>query len=155
MKRAVVSLAALTFALAVGLQAQDTANFAGTWKLNMEKSEMGGGGRSGRGGRGGGMMGEMTVSQTATELTVTRGQNTIVYKLDGSEVTIPSPRGEAKAKARVEGTTIVIETTRSMGENTITTTSTWSMEGGTLVVSSVTATPMGERKAKMVYDKAS
>jgi hypothetical protein len=152
MKRAVVSLAALTFALTVGLQAQGAANFAGTWKLNMEKSEMGGGGR---GGRGGGMPGDMVIKQTATELSVTRGENTTVYKLDGSEVTIPGPRGEAKAKARAEGATIVIETTRSMGENTITTTSTWSMEGDNLVISSVSATPMGERKTKMVYDKAS
>jgi hypothetical protein len=136
MKRAVTTLAVLTFALSVGLLAQ-APNFAGTWKLNAEKSEMGGGG--GRMGGGGGMMGEM------------------VDKLDGSESTNAGMRGETKSKAKVEGSTIVIDSTSSFegpnGAMTITSKEVWSMDGGSLVINTTRTTPRGERTTKMVYDK--
>ena len=95
------------------------------------------------------MTGDMVVKQSATELSVTRGEQTIVYKLDGSEITIAGGRGNSQAKARVEGATIVIETTRAMGEMTMTSKATWSIDGGSLVIT--TTTPQGERK--QVYDK--
>ncbi len=153
MKRAVTTLAVLTFALSVALLAQ-APNFTGTWKLNAEKSEMGGGG----GGRmGGGMMGEMVVKQTAGELSVTRGEQTSVYKLDGSESTNAGMRGETKSKAKVEGATIVIDSTSSFegpnGAMTITSKEVWSMDGSNLVVTTTRTTPRGERTTKMVYDK--
>jgi hypothetical protein len=156
MKRAVTILAVLTFALSVGLLAQ-APNFAGTWKLNAEKSEMGGGGRMG-GRMGGGMMGgELVVKQTAAELSVTRGENTSVYKLDGSESTNQGMRGETKSKARVDGSTIVIDSTSSFegpnGAMTITSKEVWSMDGGSLVITTTRTTPRGERTTKMVYDK--
>jgi len=147
MKRAVVTLATLAFALAIGLPVQAQTSFSGTWKLNAEKSDMGGGGRGG--GRGGGMMGDMVVTQSATELSVTRGEQTTVYKLDGSEITIAGGRGNSQAKAHVEGTTIVIETTRTMGDQPTTTKATWAIVDGSLVITNVS--PRGE--TKMVYDK--
>ncbi len=153
MKRAVTTLAVLTFALSAGLLAQ-APNFAGTWKLNAEKSEMGGGG--GRG-MGGGMMGELVVTQTAAELSVTRGRNTSVYKLDGSESTNAGMRGETKSKAKVDGSTILIDSTSSFegpnGAMTITSKQVWSMDGGSLVITTTRTTPRGERTSKMVYDK--
>jgi hypothetical protein len=153
MKRAITTLAVLTFALSVGLLAQ-APNFAGTWKLNAEKSEMGGAG----GGRmGGGMMGELVVKQTAGELSVTRGQQTAVYKLDGSESTNAGMRGETKSKARIDGATIVIDSTSSFegpnGAMTVTSKEVWSMDGGSLVITTTRTTPRGERTTKMVYDK--
>lgn len=161
MKRAAITLVALTFALAVGLpaQAQDAARFAGTWKLNADKSDMGGGGRGGP--RGGGMAGPMatdlTIKAAANQLTVQRGDQTIVYKLDGSEFAIPAMRGEAKAKARLDGGTLVVESsqTMEMQGNTMTMSSkeTWTIEGGSLVISTVRSTPRGDRTTKMVYDK--
>ena len=143
MKRATITLATLAFALAIGLPAQAQTDFSGTWKLNAEKSDTGG-----RGGRGGAMT-DMVVKQSAAELSVTRGEQTIVYKLDGSEITITGARGNSTAKARVEGATIVIETTRAMNEMTMTSKATWSIDGGSLVIT--TTTPQGERK--QVYDK--
>lgn len=146
MKRAAITLATLALALAVALPAQAQTDFSGTWKLNAEKSVMGGRG----GGRGGGMMGDTVVKQTATELSVTRGEQTIVYKLDGTETTMTGGRGgTSTAKARVEGETIVIETSRMMGDQPVTTKAVWSMEGGSLVITTTTA--RGE--TKMVYDK--
>ncbi len=148
MKRAVITLATLAFALALGLPAQAQTSFAGTWKLNAEKSAMGGGG--GRGGGRGGMMGDMVVTQSATELSVTRGEQTIVYKLDGSETTITGGRGgTSTAKARVEGATIVIETSRMMNDQPMTTTATWALADGDLVITNTS--PRGE--TKMVYEK--
>ena len=144
MKRATITLATLAFALAIGLPAQAQTDFSGTWKLNAEKSDTGGRGA----GRGGGMT-DMVVKQSAAELSVTRGEQTIVYKLDGSEITITGARGNSTAKARVEGATIVIETTRAMNEMTMTSKATWSIDGGSLVIT--TTTPQGERK--QVYDK--
>jgi len=149
MKRAAITLATLAFALAVALPVQAQTDFSGTWKLNAEKSDTGGRG----GGRGGGMSGDIVVKQTAAELSVTRGEQVTLYKLDGSEITITGDRGNSTAKARVEGATIVIETTRAMNEMTMTTKATWAMEGGNLVITSVTATPNGDRTTKMVYDK--
>ena len=100
------------------------------------------------------MMGEMVVMQSATELSVTRGQRTLTYKLDGSESTNPGGRGgEVKSKARVEGATIVIESSQMMGEMSMTTKETWSMDGSSLVITSVRSTPNGERTTKMVYEK--
>jgi len=163
MKRAVITLVALVLALAVGLPAlaQDAARFAGTWKLNADKSDMGGGGRAGGGQRGGGMGGAMATGMTikagANELTVQRGDQTTVYKLDGSEFTIPGMRGEAKAKARLDGGKIVVESsqTMEMQGNTMTMSSkeTWAVEGGSLVITAVRTTPRGDRTTKMVYDK--
>jgi len=147
MKRAAISLATLAFALAMALPVQAQTDFSGTWKLNAEKSEMGGGGRGG--GRGGGMMAEMVVKQTATDLSVTRGEQTVVYKLDGSEVTIAGGRGNSQAKAHVEGATIVIETSRMMNDQTMTTKATWALVDGNLVVTN--SSPRGE--TKMVYEK--
>lgn len=145
MKRAAISLATLAFALAMAWPVQAQTDFSGTWKLNAEKSEMGGGG-----GRGGGMMAEMVVTQSATELSVTRGEQTVVYKLDGSETTVPGGRGgAATAKARAEGATIVIETTRMMNDQAMTTKATWAMVDGALVVTN--SSPRGE--TKMVYEK--
>jgi len=156
MKRAVTTLAVLTFALSVGLLAQ-APNFAGTWKLNAEKSEMGGGGGRMGGRMGGGMMGEMVVKQSAAELSVTRGEQTSVYKLDGSESTNEGMRGETKSKAKVEGSTIVIDSTSSFegpnGSMTINSKEVWSMDGGSLVITATRSTPRGERTTKMVYDK--
>ena len=160
MKRAVLTLTVLISAGAVGLQAQGRDQFAGTWKLNTDKSEMGGGrgggGQRGRG-MGGGMMAELVVTASASELSVEAGERTTTYKLDGSEFTIPGPRGDARAKARVEGSQILIESTSTFegpnGAMTITSKETWEIQDGSLVITTVYTTPRGDRTTKRVYDK--
>jgi hypothetical protein len=131
-------IAAAMLAVATMAYAQKP-DFSGTWQAEPSATAGGGGG----GQRGGGMGGPMTVKQTADTLTteMTRGENKIVatYKLDGS----PSENkqmgrgGEVvtKSTAKWDGNKLVISTERpGQDGNMMTTTQTWSMEGGNLVI---------------------
>ncbi|HLB54077.1 MAG TPA: hypothetical protein VJK71_03140 [Gemmatimonadales bacterium] len=152
-------LTTLTVQSAVG---QAKPNFAGTWKMNTEKSDpMGGGGGMGGGMGGGGMMAPLVITQTATELVEERTMGDqirkSVYYLDGRESTNPGMRGgESKSKASWDGNALVIETTSMMGENTITTKSvrTLSEDGKAMTVVTTRPGPSGETTTrKTVYDK--
>jgi hypothetical protein len=148
---------------ATAASAQDKPAFAGKWQLDTEKTaaanpQGGGGGRGG--GRGGMGMGPVTLTVDAASLTVERetpqGAMKTTYKLDGSEQTIMMGQGEAKAKAKWEGNTIVIETTRTFNENTVTTRTVYSMEGENLVIAT-TQPPRGGGEPvtrKQYYTKA-
>jgi hypothetical protein len=76
-------------------------DFTGTWTLDAAKSDA-----PGRGGRGG-AQGPITVTQDANTLTQKRGEQTLVYKLDGSESSNEvQGRGgvqTVKSKAKWEG----------------------------------------------------
>jgi len=144
---------------------QAKPNFSGTWKLNAEKSDpMGGGG--GGGGMGGGMAmaAPITITQTDATLTVVRTVNdqpqTSFYKLDGTESTNTSARGESKSKARWEGESLVIETSSSFngpnGAMTINSKDvrTLSADGKTMTIVSTRPNREGaETTRKTVYDK--
>jgi hypothetical protein len=125
-------IAAAVLAVATMAFAQKP-DFSGTW--TPEPSGMAGGGGGGMGGGGGrGMMGPMTVKQTATELSITRegrnGAMTQTYKLDGSESDIQMGQMTAKASAKWDGNKLVITTKTDMGENT----QTWSLDNGVLTI---------------------
>jgi hypothetical protein len=122
MKRLVLLAFAAAVILPFSARAQTKTDFSGTWTLDAAKSDAPGG----RGGRG--PQGPVTIKQTAADITI--GQAT--YKLDGSEsVNQMQGRGgatvEAKSKARWDGAKLVIETTRDMGGNTVTSTETRSL----------------------------
>jgi len=129
---------------ATAAAAQAHPNFAGKWTVDTEKTqaanpEMQGGGGMGGGGRGfGGMNAPMTITQDANTLTTARegpnGAMTTTYKLDGSETTISSQRGDSKATAKWDGNALVITTTREGMNGQMTTTATYTMEGNYLVV---------------------
>ena len=113
-------------------------DFSGTWAPDPAAAPAGGGG----GQRGGGM-GPMVVKQTADTLTVeqTRGENKVVqtYKLDGteSENKMMGRGGEmvTKSTAKWDGSKLVISTQRAGQDgNMMTTTQTWSLEGGNLTI---------------------
>ncbi len=74
--------------------AQAKPNFSGKWIQDMEKSDPAGGGGGGRGPAG---PQNLTITQTATELTIERetpnGAMKTVYKLDGSESVNAMGRG--------------------------------------------------------------
>lgn len=128
-------------------------DFSGTWTLDPEASQMGGGG-AGRQGGGRGMAGPMTVKQTADTLTVEtqgrQGPQTRTYKLDGSESEIQMGQNTAKATAKLDGNKIVISTTRTGQDgNAITTTETWSVADGVLTIESTG----GRGPSKRVYKK--
>jgi hypothetical protein len=113
-------------------------DFSGSWAPEAPAA-----GAEGGGGRRGGMSGPMTVTQTADTLTVeqTRGENKVVttYKLDGSasENKMMGRGGEVvtKSTAKWDGNKLVISTERPGQDGTpMTTTQTWSLEGGNLVI---------------------
>jgi len=143
MRRKIGIAAALVVALAVSGYAQTKPDFSGKWTLDPEASGMqAGGGR--------GMMGGMTVKQTADALTIERegrGGATMAttYKLDGSESDVTMGRGTAKATAKWDGAKLVITTKSDMGEST----QTWSVDGSTLTIE----TTGGRGPGKRVYKK--
>lgn len=122
MKRLVLLAFAAAVVLPFSVRAQMKTDFSGTWTLDATKSDAPGGRGGGRG-----PQGPVTIKQTASDIAI--GQAT--YKLDGSEsVNQMQGRGgmmEAKSKAHWDGAKLVIETTRDMGGNTVTSTETRSL----------------------------
>ncbi len=137
--------------------AQSKPNFSGTWTLDAAKSDPpparggGGGGRGGGGGgRGGG--GPVTITQTATDITI--GMQ--AYKLDGSEATIEGRGGSQKVKAMWDGATLVITTTRDIQGTTITTKAVRSLSANGMemtVVTTAEGMPGGGAPNKQVFTK--
>jgi hypothetical protein len=136
-------IAAAVLAVATVAYAQKP-DFSGTWTPDPAASPAPAGGGGGRG-----MMGPITVKQTATELSIQRegrsGVQTTTYKLDGTESEITMGQMTAKASAKWDGNKLVITTKTDMGENT----QTWSLEGGTLTIERTG----GRGPSKTVYKK--
>ena len=137
MKRARIGLVAVAvLAVATMVFAQAKPDFSGTWTPEPAAGAPAGGGAPGGGGGGGGrgMVGPMTVKQSATELTVEttggRGPTTRTYKLDGSETKIQMGQMEATATAKWDGNKLVITTKTDQGEQT----QTWSLANGVLTI---------------------
>ena len=159
MSARILTVAAVLASFAVhSAVGQAKPNFAGTWKLNVEKSDPAGGG--GGGGGGGMAPGLLTITQTATELVTeqTFGEQVrkATYYLDGRESTNPGMRGgESKSKARWDGNALIIETTSMMGENAVTTKTvrTLSEDGKTMTTVTTRPGPNGETTRKAVFDK--
>jgi hypothetical protein len=165
MKRVLALTIAAALVLPYAALAQAKPDFSGTWTLDAAKSDPpparggggggggraggGGGGRAGGGGgRGGG--GPVTITQSATEITI--GMQT--YKLDGSEVELMGRGGVAgKGKAMWQGNNLVIEQTRDFQGNSITTKEVRSLSGNEMTVVTTTSTPAGEQTRKTVYTK--
>ena len=143
---AMLGTAAAVVLLATRVFAQ-TPNFAGKWAPDAEKNAaamaaMGGGGGGRAGGGGGGRMGgmgggDMTITQDAKQLVITRttpnGEQKTTYNLDGTESkNMMMGRGgqtEQVSKAAFEGGKLVIKTQTPNGE----TVAFWYMEGDHLV----------------------
>jgi hypothetical protein len=129
---------------AAGVFAQGKPDFTGKWTADAEKTAaanpnaMAGGG--GGGGRGGGNAGggAFEVKQDATSLTRIgtgpNGPTETKYTLDGAAHDVTMGQGTAKVTAKVDGATIVIETTQDRNGTPTTTKAVWSMEGGDLVI---------------------
>lgn len=137
MYRTVAAVGALALLLtSVDLSAQTRPDFSGSWTVVAAAAPPagapagappgggGGGGRAGGGGRGGGMGGMMglgqaaTITQTATQLTITRtvadAQVRSVYNLDGSESSNTMSLGGNEivqvSRATWDGNNLVIRT---------------------------------------------
>ena len=173
---AMIILAFLTMPLTLNGQA-GKADFSGTWALNAEKSDFGGGpggppqgqGQPPQGARMRGSGGDFTAKQEANLLTVERTMTrqsgetvttTSKYTLDGKESINTTGRGESKSTATwlTDGKTLKIATSRTFdmdGESrTMTSNEEWTLTGaGTLSIKTTMSTPGGERTRTMVYDK--
>jgi hypothetical protein len=158
-----ICAAALAMPVLAGAQ---TTDFTGKWVQDMEKSDPMGGGRAGGGGGGRGPAGPqtITITQTATELTIERetqaGVQKTVYKLDGTESVNAGGRGgEVKSTSKWDGAKLVTKSSRSMtnqaGEAmTIETEEVRSLEAdGTMLVVTTTKSQMGEQTRKTVFKK--
>ena len=161
----------VSLALPVTGWAQAKTDFSGNWTFDEAKSDPapargGGGGGGGGGGRGGGRMGgapatAMTIKQSATELTIDRttaqGNQTAVYKLDGSDSTNTIGPGPATSQASWDGPRIVIATKQTVqgrgGEITIAAKDVYSRDGNTLVIETTRTTPGGTQNRKLIYTK--
>ena len=126
MRRVLLMAMVAAVVIPFAARAQSKADFSGTWTLDTAKSDPA---PQGRGGGGGGGGGSVTIKQTGTELAVTsegrQGPQTMAYKLDGSESSNEvMGRGGAqtvKSKAKWDGSSLVIETTRDFQGMPITT----------------------------------
>jgi hypothetical protein len=172
-KKLIPAAALLVLFAAFSVFSQDkAADYSGNWKLDLAKSEMGERSRV--------ESMEMTVTQTADELTVERnakmaegqgggmgrggmagGAGKMAYSLTGKETKAPfGMGGEAKLKAMVgKGGMLTLNQERNietqMGAMMIKTVENWELSenGKTLTVSSSTETPRGPRNQKMVFTK--
>lgn len=162
-KRFVMTMVCAALA-AVGVAqaaAQSKPSFAGTWKLNLQKSDLGQ------------MAPESetdTVAQTADEVKVTiasAGQFPINYtfsaKLDGTDTPIPadafpadSPFRILTSKAEWQGNSLIITQTSSFqdAKGTLTSTYTISDDGKVLTKTTHIVFDQGAFDSKSVYDKA-
>jgi hypothetical protein len=151
---------ALAFVAPVMVNAQSgKANFAGTWALNAEKSNLPQGG--GGGGRRMGGGGTFTVTQEGNVLTQTRtGQDgtarSTKYTLDGKESVNAFGQGESKSTATwsADGKSLTIVTKMSFNGNERTSSAVWSLvDAKTLSIVSTRQGQNGEVKTTMIYDK--
>jgi len=166
-------LAAIITLLSISFTVSAESKYAGDWKLDMTKSELGGRSR----------VESMTMNVTETDgkLTYKRtakraeggdgrrrrgggGGGTVTYNLDGSETSaeISGGRfsGKVTYKAEKKDGKLVLTATRSFetpnGTRTIKTVETWetSADGKTLTINIERVTPRGPVSSKMVFAKA-
>jgi len=140
--------------------AQGKPDFSGTWTMDAAKSDPAPAGRGG----GGGAAATVTIKQTATELTVQsegrQGPQTMTYKLDGSESKNEQMgRGGAMtvvSKAKWDGASLVIESSREIQGMSITTKEVRTLDSGgkEMKVQTTIQTPQGEQKRNVVYTKS-
>jgi hypothetical protein len=153
----VAVLLAVALAVPSLASAQAKPDFSGKWSQDMEKSDPAMGGGGGRGPQG---PQNLTITQTAADITFERetpnGVQKTVYKLDGSESVNAGGRGgEVKSKSAWEGGKLVTKYSRTMGETTVEVTETRSLEAdGTLVlVTAMKGGPNGDTSRKIVFKK--
>ncbi|HVQ40935.1 MAG TPA: hypothetical protein VMS54_01970 [Vicinamibacterales bacterium] len=126
-----------------------------------------GGGGGGRGGGGGGTMvaragagGAVAVGPVGTTITldtksfsVTQGENTTAYALDGSATDISNAMRKATAKASWQGDKLVIQTTAEGPNGPVVTQATWFLEGESLVRENSSTSTDGQAITRKTYFK--
>jgi len=145
----------LTVALCAGLAsvvgpllAQGNPVLAGTWMLDASASDPEAATQARGGRRGGGPPGQMVITQSATDITVQRGNQTFTYKVDGSEMPGP-PGGETKSTMAWDGGRLIVTWTREFfagadrGYQTSSGRDVYTLSGDTLTVERTTTNARG------------
>jgi hypothetical protein len=143
--------------------AQSPTGLSGTWTLDVAKSDPDAVTQAGRGGRGGAPAGQLVVTQSSTEITVQRGNQTFTYNIDGSEMPGP-PGGETKSRMAWEGGRMVVTWKREFfagadrGYQTSTGRDVYTLSGSTLTVERTVTNARGSggtQTVRSVYSKSS
>lgn len=138
----------------------DHSNFSGDWKLNEGKSELGQSRFTAT---------AIKVDQKGDAITISRTRpgfnggdpttTSLTYTFDGKE-TESTGFGNSKMKSTAtwsDDQTLVLSSTTMFERDGQTTeikgVETWTLNGGSLTINSVTTSPRGENKSKAVYDK--
>jgi len=157
-----VSLCAALAGGAGSLLAQGRPTLAGTWMLDESASDPAAATQARGGRRGGGPPGQMVITQSATEITVQRGNQTFTYNLDGSETPGP-PGGETKSRMAWDGGTLVVTWMREffagadLGYQTSSGRDVYTLTGDTLTVERTASNVRGrggEQTVRSVYRKS-
>jgi len=158
------AIAATLVLSARGAGAQAAPDLSGTWVLDEARSDSAAvaeAARAARGGRGGGTPG-MVITQSPTEITVQRGNQTFTYKVDGSEMPGP-PGGETKSKMAWQNGALVVTWSREFfagaerGYQTSTGRDVYALSGSTLTVERTVTNARGTggtQTLKSVYTKS-
>ena len=159
MTRVLLLAATMAVILPFAARAQGTPDFSGTWTLDTAKSDPAPAGRGGGGGAA-----TLMIKQTGTELSIQsegrQGPQTMTYRLDGSESKNEQMgRGGAQtvvSKAKWDGASLVIDTTRDIQGMTITMHEVRKLDNGgkEMKVETIIQTPQGEQKRNVVYTKS-
>ena len=159
MKRVLLLAATMAVILPFAARAQGTPDFSGRWTLDTAKSDPAPAGRGGGGGAA-----TLMIKQTGTELSIQsegrQGPQTMTYRLDGSESKNEQMgRGGAQtvvSKAKWDGASLVIESTRDIQGMSMTTKDVRKLDGGgkEMKVETTIQTPQGEQKRNVVYTKS-
>jgi len=112
-----------------------------------------GGGAGGGGGRGGAAVGPMGVAIDAAAFTVTQGETATIYKLDGTPLVVENGSRRSTSRASWQGDKLVIQTTTEFDGNSTSSTTTWYLEGESLVRETATVSPSGESVPRKTYYK--
>lgn len=155
MRRTLFLALAAAVILPFSARAQSKPDFSGTWTLDATKSDA----PMGRGGRGG-AAGPITITQDAGTLTQKRGEQTLTYKLDGSEnaneVTGRGGTQTVMSTAKWDGGKLVIESTREIQGFSISTREERSLsaDGKEMTIQTTASTPQGDIDNKQVFTKS-
>jgi hypothetical protein len=156
MRRALGLAAIAAFVLPLAARAQSKPDFTGTWTVDPAKSDPVPAGR-------GAASGTLTIKQTGQEVLFVnegrQGPQLLMYRLDGSESTnqVVGRGGTTplKSKAKWDGSSLVVETTRELNGISIATKEVrrLSNAGKEMEVETTIQTPQGEQKRKTIFTK--
>jgi hypothetical protein len=136
-------------AIALLPQGVSTADFSGTWRIDLQKSLYPGDGLKDH---------TLEIKQTPDALTLNSAdwKSPVVYKLDGTVSVQKRRTWESETRTRWEGQTLVVETKRvhyQPRQETVTTDSFFLRAPDELVSSRSVKTARGEHGFKLIYRK--